>query len=247
MNDFGEMHWPYLRFVEAGRQIAKTVGKEFLEEIDHIISSAQTRILPLISSFSTDGDVLSQWRAYANDGTGVSIGFDSNLIKSLSVQIGSVEYDETKQIEIMKSTLEWMFLISSNMKGEERDSFIFQQSAILGIDMTFFKNPGFMEEKEVRIIRAVNPKVKDDMWTLSDPGGSGEKLSRKKIPIQYRAGRSGGLIAYIALPLLGLGSKAIKEIVIGPKSDNNGVEISMALTAFGFSDFKTRHSRATYR
>ena len=42
--------------------------------------SAVPNTLPLIGCFSKNGDLLSQWRAYAEDGKGFSIGFDSNYI-----------------------------------------------------------------------------------------------------------------------------------------------------------------------
>ncbi|WP_416152053.1 DUF2971 domain-containing protein [Pseudomonas sp. Bout1] len=35
----------------------------------------------LATCFSKAGDVLSQWRAYADDGQGYAIGFDSKLLK----------------------------------------------------------------------------------------------------------------------------------------------------------------------
>lgn len=59
--------------------------------------------------FSKDGDLFSQWRAYAADGTGVSIGFDSEIISKLTplspeLYLKDVIYKKDKQIsEIKKS------------------------------------------------------------------------------------------------------------------------------------------------
>ncbi len=119
---------------------------------------------------------------------------------------------------------------------------------ILAFDMCLMKNPAFSEEKEVRLIRATTvERLADGRWNLTDSEGSSrDALSSTKQQIYYRA-RSGGLVAYIDLPLSGLGSKLIKEVVLGPRSLNNGVEVSMALTSQGFTGFKIRKSTATFR
>ncbi len=45
-----------------------TAGGISTDEIDHAIRQASVSVLPLVSCFSRRGDVLSQWRAYAQDG-----------------------------------------------------------------------------------------------------------------------------------------------------------------------------------
>lgn len=247
MNDFSEMHWAYQRFEEAAGSVMEIVGREFLDEIDLIISSSQARILPMLTSFSTDGDVLSQWRAYTNDGTGIAVGFDSRKISSLSVRIGSIEYSREKQVKHLAGLILLMHENCIGLSGKKRDDLIFEHSSNMGVDMAFFKNSAFSEEKEVRIIRATNPIFIGGNMTLSDPGGSGEPESRKKLPIQFRSGRSGGIVPYVEMPLGGLGKNLIKEIIIGPKSVNNGNEVSMALSRYGYSGYKILHSQATYR
>lgn len=67
--------------------------------------SAVPNTLPLISCFSKNGDLLSQWRAYAEDGKGFSIGFDSNYIyHGLGVNINSVVYEEETQYRLILNT-----------------------------------------------------------------------------------------------------------------------------------------------
>src|SRR6266446_2177088 len=77
MNDFMEMHWGYSIWEKAASEILDEVGREFLDEIDKIISVSGVRGLLVAACFSLDGDVLSQWRAYADDGQGYAIGFDA--------------------------------------------------------------------------------------------------------------------------------------------------------------------------
>ena len=247
MNDYGEMHWSYALFIEAANTILDVVGTDFVDEVDKIIHQGQTRILPMLCAFSTDGDVLSQWRAYAEDGSGVAIGFNSAKIAGLSVRVASIEYSREKQIGHFRSWLLAMHEVYNGITEEKRKKFLFDKCAYFSVDMAFFKNPAFAEEKEVRILRAIPVNHDGNGWSLRDSGGTGERVSRKKLPILFRAARNGGVISYVEMPLHGLGNDLIVEVVVGPKSANNGVEISMALNAAGFTGHNIRHSTSTYR
>ena len=235
MNDFGEMHWSYDRFIEAANAVMDRVGREFVELVDEVISTSQLRLLPSLCAFSTDGDVLSQWRAYADDGAGVAIGFNAKKMATLSIRIAPVEYSQEKQVEHFCTWLLATHEVYGTLPEKEKKEFIFKVGTFFSLDRAFYKNPAFSEEKEVRILRALNPGLDDDgQWTLTDNGGSGETGSRKKLEVQFRAARNGGVVSYVELPLGGLGAEAITEIVIGPRSHNNGNEVSMALSAAGF-------------
>jgi hypothetical protein len=52
---------------------------------------------------SEDGDLLSQWRAYASNGGGVSIGFDSEYLKSL----GSLKRDRSDKFNASLTKVEY--------------------------------------------------------------------------------------------------------------------------------------------
>ncbi|MCF2872949.1 DUF2971 domain-containing protein [Octadecabacter sp. G9-8] len=247
MNDFGEMHWAYDMFIRAANLVIDEVGYSFIDTIDKVISAAQLYNLPLLSSFSTEGDVLSQWRAYADDGAGVSIGFDAKQLERLSVRVGSICYDEDIQLHHFKTMIRAMHEVHEGLPEKEKAEFLMEQVPILALDMGLIKNPGFQEEKEVRLIRAVNVERNGGEWTLKDVGGSGEKLSKKRLNISYRSSLNGGVVAYLALPLRGLGSNLIKNVIIGPKNPCSGNELSMALTAHGFRGATTLRSRSTYR
>lgn len=45
----------------------------------------ETYFRPHIACFSKEGDLLSQWRAYANDGKGISIGFNRKYLESVKI------------------------------------------------------------------------------------------------------------------------------------------------------------------
>ncbi len=248
MNDFGEVHWAYDRFIEAANLVLGKVGRNFLDGVDQRVSTSQLRLLPMLCAFSTDGDVLSQWRAYADNGAGVAIGFNSKKIASLSVRIASIEYSNERQIDHFRTWLLAAHEVHQDLPEPERDKFLIEVCSQLALDLAFYKNPAFSEEKEVRIMRAITV-ISDDKgrWRLVDAGGSGEKVSRKKLPVAFRASPSGGVVSYVEMPLDGLGTDAIAEVIVGPRSQNNGREISMALNSAGYTAVNVRHSTATYR
>lgn len=248
MNDFGEVHWAYDRFIEAANLVLAEVGQDFLDKVDLAISTTQLRILPMLCAFSTDGDVLSQWRAYADDGAGVAVGFNASKVASLAVRIAPIEYASERQVHHFRTWLLATHEVHQELPERERQTFLFEMCSRFATDMALYKNPAFSEEQEVRIIRGVVVKADDnDQWELVDQGGSGERNSKKKLPVMFRAARNGGVVSYIEVPLNGLGPNAISEVIVGPKSPNNGREISMALNSAGFPNVNIRRSMATYR
>ena len=53
---------------------------DFRNALQHL--STLTDESPYLACFSSEADLLSQWRAYADDGAGFAIGFSTNLISS---------------------------------------------------------------------------------------------------------------------------------------------------------------------
>lgn len=114
--------------------------------------SAIPNTLPLIACFSKNGDLLSQWRAYAEDGKGFSISFNSNAIyHGLGVNINSVVYDEEKQYSLILNTIRGLHAMwKLNNEDYEEIQIL---SGIFSIDLAYLKNSTFFEEQEIRIIR----------------------------------------------------------------------------------------------
>ena len=106
MNDYSEGHWGYERFIEAANRVLDTAGVEVVDQIDQVFSSSGLRQLFTLCCFSTNGDSLSQWRSYANDGSGVAIGFDTSLLQLLNARLTLVEYDREKQVSHFSDFIE---------------------------------------------------------------------------------------------------------------------------------------------
>lgn len=246
MNDFFEMHWAYDRFIEAANLVINRVGRDFIDKVDKIVHEGGFHLLPFVAAFSSDGDVLSQWRSYAENATGVAIGFDSEQLKELSVRTTQIVYSREKQIDHFVKMILAGFDVYSELEATKKHDFLFEYAANLLMDMSCFKNPAFAEEKEIRLIRAINVANKGNQWSLSDGGGVRERVSRKKLEIKFRS-KGGGVVSYIDLPLRGLNSFVIKHVILGPRSPNNGKEISIVLSANGFKDCKITKSSTPYR
>lgn len=77
--------------------------------INDLLKEKSKKIKRYICCFSGDGDLLSQWRAYADDGKGISIGFKKSKIKEflreIEIETIDIEYKEKtrkflKKIEV---------------------------------------------------------------------------------------------------------------------------------------------------
>src|ERR1700731_4088345 len=70
LNDSMERTWGYSIFLRTLEQLRNQLDKEFVSITTNIILSAFKSTMIMISSYSLDADVLSQWRAYADNGRG---------------------------------------------------------------------------------------------------------------------------------------------------------------------------------
>lgn len=74
---------------------------------DSVFVNNSRNMLSLACCFSEVGDLLSQWRGYANDGNGVSIGFNKEILMrlnsySFSYKFYKVEYNNQNQINFIE-------------------------------------------------------------------------------------------------------------------------------------------------
>lgn len=222
-----------------------------------------------ITCFSRNGDLLSQWRAYGDDGRGVAIGFNAKLLYKVysrknNVYIEDVLYDKEEQIEeiriavdnaviymksLFKSNSDRVIDDFNNYFIEEFDTFCEVFCDELAILSCYMKNPAFKEEDEVRIFYA--PIIHDD-----DPVFIQEQFCKTSRfsnyvlkPINFLA-RKDQIIGYCDLSFEKLIQRGIiSEIIIGPSSRVNVHDIYFLLTKFGFSsnDIEIKESQASYR
>jgi len=106
-----------------------------------------------IVSFTANGDLLSQWRAYCPKG-GVSIGFRYNDLKTLAkrnnFEVRKCIYDETIKREILQEVID--IHLEFLEEGEPIQNLTKGFIAILAKVAPCFKNQAFEEEQEWRLI-----------------------------------------------------------------------------------------------
>ncbi|MFD1175972.1 DUF2971 domain-containing protein [Paenibacillus puldeungensis] len=244
--------------------IIKSIKERTLERSEALFYAA---------CFSEEGDKLSQWRGYADDGYGLSIGFNSDSLKTLiskeeSIKLLRVDYPDqnnnsySAQIrEHSKDIIESiLYAIETGdtkklFSGEtyaidifhELSSRIFIQKSIK------FKNPAFKEEAEWRIVfdDEIDKYANWEDWydEVEDKSAlQGEIATLFPNGLQFKAYRN-KIVSFFDLSFKGYEESIVKEIVIGPKSDIQEGDIYQLLSYYGYeaTDIKIIKSKSTYR
>jgi hypothetical protein len=149
LNDATERSCGYSIFGKAAKTLEQQLGSEFINKISEPIIAGVSYSMLMIGSFSLDADVLSQWRAYADDGRGFAIGFSPKLMQIPAKSL-RVLYDENAHVQELIGNLKHTYEVekSTGFKyGDEFQSHLF----IMGLDLCAYKNPAFREEKEIRL------------------------------------------------------------------------------------------------
>jgi len=242
MNDSLEIHWGYSIWEEAASLKMEKYGKEFLDEIDEILHFSGFQGLLLANCFSTNGDVLSQWRAYANDGKGYVIGFDAKELLNLPVKALEVSYDKEQQIEEASAVIDMLYLIKQD-NLEEFKTYCY----LFGYDLSSFKNPAFIEEKEIRLVHLLDFKRSNKSLKLVDEGGIYFGEEKKGEEVKFRI-KEDIPTPYIELNFSNNGkTNPIKEVIIGPKNSVKETAISIFLETIGIENVIIGKSKASYR
>jgi Protein of unknown function (DUF2971) len=255
MNDYQEGRW--LR-----DQIARKVSGDARVFLPYLEASRiRFHLGPFVTSLSEDGDLLSQWRAYATGGRGTALGL---LSEKLSIPVFhitqeqlpgytalcNVIYDAEIQELVANAIVDIISGIVREMHGHSfppgNHPYILCSAYInmyLHYTEPLFKNPAFKEEKEWRIIHFPKSSLMDT-WKnpaavyLSDEGEA-EKL-------QFRT-TSGDIIPYFVFPEDNGLSKMIKEVTLGPLNRMKDFPLALFLRSCGLSDYAIRRSAATLR
>lgn len=198
------------------------------------------------SCFSEHHDLLSQWRAYGDDGKGFAIGFSTGHLKWLADKVqgafANVIYDNEEQRALVENAFE---LYPRLCDGE--DPTIEEGSGTIlhriSEAASRCKSMAFSEEAEWRLVcrpSYVEPQD-ESIWSKA--------LSPRFVE------RRGVITPFVELPLVEgsaytkRGTEAIKEIILGPK--NTSAEQKYSLEAMlirgGFKRVELRHSAVSYR
>jgi hypothetical protein len=208
-----------------------------------------------VTSFSAKRDLLSQWRAYADNGAGFAVGFHSAELGELKLDgkepikhLMTVEYKPSAQEARASRLIERLLEVLDSVSGQTLDHQDDQVLATtLGLILHAFaaasKNGGFAEEAERRLA----------LLFSQDPLMPDNAIPGPTMPVcQFRAGRY-GITPFVKLRLPdGALTPALSRIVIGPRAAVLDTEqkVRVLLANAGvqnWSKFPIERSEATYR
>jgi hypothetical protein len=206
--------------------------------------------LAFVACFSEENDLLSQWRAYADDGAGIAIGFNTQYFElnqfvptygiDSTVTHGLVKVcydtDEQKQLvmDIINRYREESEQESADVSKVAADCYFNLQMASIAC-----KNPAFKEEKEWRIV--YRPMIQRSADGLNIRGGNDQ--------IAFRTSR-GNVIPYFKFSIAETKAvQPVREVVRGPRQGpTTGSDVLAWL--FEHNDLQVKSiacSEATYR
>jgi Protein of unknown function (DUF2971) len=243
----------------AARRLAEKDGltPELIEHILAAIANMENLSEGLGVCLSENGDLLSQWRAYAADGSGVSIGFDRQYLNWLVESSRGTDTDlELHQIEyefqahdhlVMPTYLELRRLLES-----DADFLPGATPAARDSD-----DPKIVELRGRRAVLTLLRAAMDafnGVFSLKHPAFTEEQEWRllhhhgllPTHPCLFRA-VNGGIVPYKTCLLRDSGQSSIAELVLGPRHTTPVPVVEGYLAQQGFQNVKVRPSVAPYR
>jgi hypothetical protein len=246
MNDYLEIHWGYQNWIKVANILLKDFGEEFIDKIDKLYGAAGLMHLSTASCFSLKGDLLSQWRAYADDGKGYCIGFRASDLVKMSVTPLKVVYDEKEQIDTVTGMVKVIHLLDSWRSVENPQQFLHDCLGII-FGSAAYKNPTFSEESEVRLIHLLDFEKSNNFLKLTDAGGTSFGEEHPGEEVQYRLGQNIP-IPFIDMDFTNRGKVSpIVEVIVGPKNESSLTNISIFLETMGIGGVTVKKSVSPYR
>lgn len=222
--------------------------------------------------FSEEGDLLEQWREYADKGTGVAIGFDIEWFQKLCnndmFKFSQVDYEYSEESKLIKeyATKIYSEIIQTVIKGKTKE-FIDESSDIpymiqlqkesLFYEFIFQKDNEYKSEKEWRLILNDEETRKNyPEWDIYyNWKNNNFKFCEKEIYRLIPNGmefvvKSGKIVPYLDLKFdFDKNNLPIKKVVIGPNCKVNNLDIYHLLQFYGFAgdEIKIIKSKSSYR
>lgn len=195
--------------------------------------------------FSERGDLLSQWRAYADDGKGVSVGFSTShlqrVCESLEGHLCNVIYDDDTQDTLVRAALDLPEAQGDVLTAEQASFTLLER---ISEAASRCKSEAFAEEAEWRMV--CEPHIAFDECEPS-------VWCRAQTP-RFRD-RNGIITPFMEVPLVEgrgytkRGMEPIKEVTLGPRTSPKLQEYaaSLLLKQGNFRRVRVVPSSVSYR
>lgn len=252
-----------------GRLVNTTIMR--LAERDRLDAGARERLRESLAfterffdglgfCLSEDGDLLSQWRGYANDARGVAIGFSRAYVNSLATSsIGNstpgfalykVEFDPDKQEAQVEPTYREL------RKLIDAGAFKLRGLRAL-LDSRTAEEIAADDKRIEEAHRALMFKLLELFPKLYELKAAAFREEREwrlvsilvggaSTDCHFRAAQ-GRIIPYRVFELTPKDVPAISEVILGPRHETPPSVIQSMLKQAGFGDVSVRRSVATYR
>jgi Protein of unknown function (DUF2971) len=187
--------------------------KDFARAFEKFAGELQANFF--VGSFSSIEDDLGQWRAYADNGRGYTLGFDTNVLETAFVRAfpGNntfpVTYDDAQLGSIHHQFVEMIFPLITLPDGRQLSDnvtteYLTELRVVLARQVArssfFYKHEAYSNEQEYRFLQLLRADV-------TPPG------------MKFRARRY-SLVRYTEFDWRSVAPDALKRIVIGPSADN---------------------------
>ncbi|MEQ2557382.1 DUF2971 domain-containing protein [Lachnospiraceae bacterium CLA-AA-H185] len=224
---------------------------------------------------SEEGDLLSQWRGYADDGKGICLGLNvEEILKFVGISsvsgfsLEKVEYLSKEQID------EWVKNVANQMLGiveiilgaieegniqyysaKEFDEDIFNTiyyNILSEVEESIkFKTEGFKEEKEWRFF-IKNSLNKDDIKgkKITSIGTLGEGARRKTSKyvadnVEFNI-KENDMVPFVSLKFEKFHNNLINQVICGPNNKIREKDLELFLRKYGYRNCKGRKTNITY-
>ncbi len=251
-----------LSFAEYHKKNAISYDERRLNALLQILTNVSTLAIPITKTWvfclSEKGDLLSQWRGYADDGYGVSIGFDTkhlfHVIDSIASTdpmqgliffLSKINYSEKEMKEEVQK------LISPTECGKCETLQVLQEKLTFPIakiegSAPYYKSESFKEEKEWRIALTT---VIGECCDYTKLHGVSDLAALSNFDYIHSNKK---LISHFELIFADL-KKAINKIILGPKCKVSVEEMRYFLISKGLLNniddrtIEIQNSSSSYR
>lgn len=248
----GELIKEYLIQVAQGAGLAPNVLRNFERALEFTYEMFEG----LGFCLSEEGDLLSQWRGYADDGRGIAIGFNAEYFEKLgdvrknredaSFTLKQLLYDASKHAQLAAEGFEklrpllergafrtpvgsLLAPLSEEEKEEISKATTSAYFVVLGTMLQMFeiKHLAFAEELEWRLVS----------FSTKKPDNPQNKFHS----------RGDKIVPYLEVALEDLGVPIISAVVLGPRHTTPPHVVKQMLHSAGFGEPVITRSAATYR
>lgn len=230
-----------------------------IEKMEQAIAMIEKLTTCFAFCLSERSDLLSQWRGYASDGAGFSIGFRSDRLmlsveqySSTPPELRRLIYKREEQIELLREPVkEIVALIKDGALGQKGfRGGLLQTYTDEEVKLNDAKTDS-LNQKLFPLLLSLESKLfitKSDSfqeeaeWRLM----RGVSSEDTKEPVSYRSGNQ-CLVPYVETPIAKSPASAISHVVIGPKNKTPIKHVKRFLESSGYGEVDVSLSSSSYR